>query len=98
MNSTRKRTFSWKSCAQKQTARLSSFFSTNSITFRLTSLPKSVRLVLLVFCCCSFCASTKVAFSLNVDTINDENNQLNKYVFESLKGFDTQIIDPFYKV
>nr|QEV83798.1 cytochrome P450 [Brachionus rotundiformis] len=36
-----------------------------------------------------------IAFSMNVDTINDPNNELNHYVYESLKGFYRQTFEPF---
>nr|QVK45600.1 cytochrome P450 [Brachionus paranguensis] len=36
-----------------------------------------------------------IAFSMQVDTINDPNNELNHYVYESLKGFYRQTFEPF---
>lgn len=35
---------------------------------------------------------------MNVDTINDPNNELNHYVYESLKGFYRQTFEPFLVV
>ena len=35
---------------------------------------------------------------MNVDSINDPDNKLNKYVYESLKGFYRTTFDPFIYV
>nr|QUF59390.1 cytochrome p450 CYP3049F1 [Brachionus angularis] len=37
----------------------------------------------------------KVAFGMNVDSINDPKNELNHYVYEGIKGFYRQTFDPF---
>lgn len=39
-----------------------------------------------------------VAFGMNVDSVNDPKNDLNQYVYESLKGFYRQTFDPFLAV
>nr|UOU03247.1 cytochrome P450 3049F1 [Brachionus rubens] len=36
-----------------------------------------------------------VAFGMNVDSVNDPKNELNHYVYESLKGFYRQTFEPF---
>ena len=35
---------------------------------------------------------------MNVDSINEPDNKLNSYIFESLKGVNKVLTDPFLKV
>ncbi len=39
-----------------------------------------------------------IAFGMNVDSINDPNNNLNYYVYESLKGLNLILMDPLLLV
>ena len=39
-----------------------------------------------------------IAFGMNVDSINNPSNELNKHVYESLKGFYRTTFDPFIYV
>ena len=40
----------------------------------------------------------KIAFGMNVDSINDPTNKLNFYIYESLKGLDMLLLDPLIQV
>lgn len=45
-----------------------------------------------------FCLILKISFGMHVDSTNNADNKLNRYVYESLKGFYRITFDPFLPV